>query len=156
MTKKPKVLFLSTGNSTRSQMAEGFLRDLAGETFEVASAGLEPSAISPLAVEVMAEVGIEISKQHSKNVKESLREHFAYVITVCDSAKERSPIFPFTPNLLHWSLIDPTQTAGSADEVRDKYRTVRDEIKNNVVRFIDEAAQKKREQEQMAAASGLA
>lgn len=111
--KKPKVLFLSTGNATRSQMAEGFLRALRGEHFDVISAGVEPGPLNPIACAVMKERGIDISEHEPKNVAQSLKEHFAYVITVCDAAKERSPIFPFTPRLLHWSIQDPAAAQGS-------------------------------------------
>jgi arsenate reductase (thioredoxin) len=152
MPKKPKVLFLSTGNSARSQMAEGFMRHLAGDRFVIASAGIEPGGINPMAVEVMAEIGIDISKQKPKNVTESLREHFAYVTTVFDAAKERAPVFPFTPNLVRWNLIDPSQTGGSYENVRDAFRRVRDEIKSKVEVFLKDIAQKEREQEHAAAA----
>ena len=91
MQKIPKVLFLSTGNSTRGLMAAGFLRTLAREQFQAASAGIEPGEPDPLAVEVMSEVGVDISGQKSKTVAESLKDHFAYVIVVYDSARERSP-----------------------------------------------------------------
>jgi arsenate reductase (thioredoxin) len=154
MSKKPKVLFLSAGNSTRSQMAEGFLRSIADDRFEVASAGIESNAeLNPLAVEVMAQDGIDISQQHSKNVGESLKEHFAFVITVCDEARERSPIFPFTPNLLHWNLADPSLSKGSHEEMLRVFGHVRDEIKTRVWRFAEEATEKLKHLEQ-AAVSG--
>ena len=142
-TKKPKILFLSAGNSTRSQMAEGFMRVLAGDRFEAASAGIESNAgANPLAVEVMAQDGIDISRQHSKNVAESLKEHFAYVVTLCDEARERSPIFPFTPNLLHWSFADPSLETGPHEEKLGAFRRVRDEIKTKVQYFARELAEK--------------
>jgi arsenate reductase (thioredoxin) len=93
-------------------MAEEFMRHLAGDEFIAASAGIEPSGLHPMAVDVMAELGVDISTQRPKNVGESLREHFAYAITVSDEARERAPVFPFSPNLLHSSLIDPSQTNG--------------------------------------------
>jgi arsenate reductase (thioredoxin) len=141
--KKPRVLFLSAGNSKRSQMAEGFLRSMAGERFEVASAGIESKAgVNPLAVEVMAEAGIDISHQHSKNVAESIKEHFAYVITLCDSARERSPVFPFTVNLLHWNLIDPSLAEVPPEEILRSFRHVREEIKARVQKFLAEVAER--------------
>src|SRR5579862_5636202 len=140
MDKKPKVLFLSTGNSTRSQMAEGFLRSLAGDRFEVSSAGIDPGDLNAFAVEAMKDVGIDISNQESKNVIESLKEHFAYVITVCDMARERAPIFPFTPNLLHWSLPDPALITGTTRQQREAFRSLREEIRTKVQGFLNEIA----------------
>jgi arsenate reductase len=145
MRKKPKVLFLSTGNATRSQMAEGFLRALAADRFEATSAGIEPGELNPLAVEVMKEVEIEISHQQSKNVKDSLREHFGYVITVCDSARERAPVFPFTPNLVHWSLYDPEAFEHTPEEKKKVFRRVRDEIRAKVESFINETTKERPE-----------
>jgi arsenate reductase len=143
MKKKPKVLFLSTGNATRSQMAEGFVRALGQERFEAASAGLEPGALNPMAVEVMKEVGIDISGQRAKNVKESLKEHFGYVITVCEAAREKAPVFPFTPNLVHWSLYDPESDFQNPAEKRDVFRRVRNEIQAKVESFLEETAKQK-------------
>ena len=137
MKSKPKILILSTGNSNRSQMAEGFLRKLAGESVEVVSAGIEPGEINPLAVEVMKEVGVDISNQKPKNVAESLKEHFVYVITVCDMARERAPIFPFTPNLLHWSLEEPAKAPGSTAEKKSAFARVRDHIRLKVEEFYE-------------------
>jgi arsenate reductase len=138
MDKKIKVLFLSTGNSTRSQMAEGFLETLAGDQFEVKSAGIEPGELNPLGVEVMEEAGIDISHQKPKNVVESLKEHFGYVVTVCDMARERAPIFPFTPNLIHWSLEDPAAAKGTTEENKKIFAHVRDEIREKVLTFVDQ------------------
>lgn len=138
MKRTPKVLFLSVGNSTRSQIAEGFLRKQAGDRFIAVSAGIEPGAVNPIAVEVMKEGGIDISGQQAKDVKSSLTEHFAYVITVSDDARERSPIFPFTPNLLHWNLEDPAATGGSTEEMRAAFRRVRDQVESKVRDFIAE------------------
>ena len=140
MDKKPKVLFLSTGNSTRSQMAEGFLHDFAGDRFDVASAGIEPGELNPLAVETMQEAGIDIATQRPNNVVESLKQHFSYVITVCDMARERAPIFPFTPNLLHWSLPDPALITGTTRQQREAFRRLRDAIRAKVQDFLNEIA----------------
>jgi arsenate reductase len=136
MPDKPKVLFLCTGNSARSQMAEGFLRDLSGDRIIAESAGIEPVPVNLLAIEVMREIGIDISGQRSKNVSEILTEHFAFVIGVCDMAKERCPIFPFAYKLLKWSLEDPATATGSRDEQLSVFRRVRDQIAGNVRQFL--------------------
>jgi arsenate reductase len=129
---KPKVLFLCTGNSARSQMAEGYLRHVAGGQFEAMSAGIEPKELNPIAVEVMGEIGIDISKQTSKDVVTLLGQHVPYVITVCDNAKERCPIFPGTWKFLHWSFEDPAQAAGAHEERLAVFRRVRDEITGKI------------------------
>ncbi|MFY9731737.1 MAG: arsenate reductase ArsC [Candidatus Acidiferrales bacterium] len=143
MQKKPKVLFLSRGNATRSQMAQGFLRTLGGERFEATSAGIEPGKLNPMAIEAMHEAGTDISLQQAKDVKELLKEHFAYVITACDSARERAPIFPFTPNLVHWSVYDPETAEHSPEEKKEVFRRVRDEIRAKVESFLNETTKKK-------------
>jgi len=107
-SQKPTVLFLSTGNATRSLIADGFLRTLTGDRFDVASVGVEPSVLNPMASEVMKEAGIDISGLKPKSVAQSVKERFGYVIAICDTAKERSPIFPFTLHLQHWSIVDQT------------------------------------------------
>jgi arsenate reductase len=145
MQKKAKVLFLSRGNATRGQMAEGFLRAMGGDRFEAASAGIEPGVLNPVAIEVMNEAGIDISQQKAKNVKDSLKEHFGYVITVCDTAREKVPIFPFTPNLVHWSLYDPEAAPQDPDERRNVFRRVRDEIRAKVESFLSETTKNKPE-----------
>ncbi len=129
---KPKVLFLCTGNSARSQMAEGYLRQVLGDRVEAMSAGIEPKELNPLAVEVMAEIGIDISKQTSKNVVTLLGQHVPYVITVCENAKERCPIFPGTWKFLHWNFEDPAQAAGTYAEKLAFFRRVRDEIAGQI------------------------
>ena len=143
MQKKAKVLFLSRGNATRSQMAEGFLRALGADRFEASSAGIEPGTLDPLAIEVMKEAGVDISHQQAKNVKDSLKEHFGYVITVCDSARERAPIFPFTPNLVHWSIYDPEAAQHSLEEKKNVFRRVRDEIRAKIESFLSETTKSK-------------
>ena len=145
MQKKPKVLFLSRGNATRGQMAEGFLRTLGSDRFEATSAGIEPGTLHPLAIEVMKEGGVDISHQQAKNVKDLLKEHFAYVISVCDLALERAPIFPFTPNLVHWSIYDPESANHSDEEKEVVFRRVRDEIRAKVESFLSETTKKKPE-----------
>jgi arsenate reductase len=129
---KQKVLFLCTGNSCRSQMAEGLLRQLAGDQFEVASAGTEPRSVNPLAIAAMREIGVDISGHRSKSVKEFLGRHFTYVITVCESANERCPVFPGTVKRLHWRLQDPAATVGSEAQRMEVFRRVRDDIAERV------------------------
>lgn len=129
---KAKVLFLCTGNSARSQMAEGYLRQVAGDEFEALSAGIEPKGLNPLAVEAMKEIGIDISHQTSKDVRDFLGQAIPYVITVCDHAKARCPIFPRTYKFLHWSLEDPAEATGSHDEKLVVFRRVRDEIAQRI------------------------
>jgi arsenate reductase (thioredoxin) len=125
---KPKVLFLCTGNSARSQMAEGYLRHVAGGEFEPLSAGIEPKGLNPLAVEAMGEIGIDISQQRSKDVREFVGQTIPYVVTVCDDAKRQCPIFPHTYKSLHWGLEDPAEASGSHEERLAVLRRVRDEI----------------------------
>jgi arsenate reductase len=126
---KPRVLFLCTGNSARSQMAEAFLRRSAGDRFEVYSAGLEPKGIHPYTRQVLAEVGIDISDQTSKDLSQFLgRVHFGYLITVCSNAEARCPIFPGVGVRLHWPFDDPAAVEGSEAERLACFRRVRDEI----------------------------
>lgn len=137
---KKKVLFLCTGNSCRSQMAEGLLRHLAGDRFDVASAGTHPAGLNPGAVEVMKEIGIDISSHRSKRVDELANQPFDHVITVCDRAKETCPIFPSASSLLHWSFDDPAAAQGTVEERRAVFRRVRDEIAGRIRRFIHDGA----------------
>lgn len=127
-SRKVKVLFLCTGNSARSQMAEGYLRHAAGDRFDPVSAGIEPKGLNPLAVEVMGEIGIDISQHRSKDVVTFLGQAIPYVVTVCDNARERCPIFPRTYKFLHWSFDDPAGAGGSREEKLAVFRRVRDEI----------------------------
>lgn len=124
---KPKVLFLCTGNSARSQMAEGLLRALT-DKYEVLSAGIEPKGLNPLAVEAMREIGIDIAQQQSKDVTSFLGQPIQYVITVCDNAKERCPIFPGTFKFMHWGFEDPAAATGTHEEKLAVFRRIRDEI----------------------------
>lgn len=133
---KKTVLFLCTGNSCRSQMAEGFLRHLAGERFDVASAGTNPQGLNPGAVEAMREIGIDIAHHQSRHVDHFSGERFDYVITVCDRAKESCPIFPATVSVLHWSFDDPAAAQGSPEERRQVFQRVRNEISEHIHRFI--------------------
>lgn len=124
---KPRVLFLCTGNSARSQMAEGLLRALT-DKYEVLSAGIEPKGLNPLAVEAMREIGIDISAQRSKDVASFVGQSIEYVITVCDNAKERCPFFPGKLKSMHWSFADPADATGTHDEKLEVFRRIRDEI----------------------------
>jgi len=137
MSKKKRVLILCTGNSARSQMAEGLLRHLGGDRFEVFSAGVEASFVRPQAIEAMKEIGIDISQHRSKSVKEFLDEDFNYVITVCDNANQRCPVFPGTVRRIHWSIDDPV-VSGSEEAQLDAFRGARDEMKKRILAFIDD------------------
>jgi arsenate reductase len=132
----PDVLFLCTGNSCRSQMAEGWLRHLAEDRFHANSAGLKPSTLHPLAVEAMREVGVDIAGQRSKDVASLLGRHFSYVITVCDRARDTCPIFPGPSLREHWPIEDPATAEGLHDERMRVFRAVRDDIGERVHRFI--------------------
>jgi arsenate reductase len=133
---KSSVLFLCTGNSCRSQMAEGLLRHLAGDRFDVTSAGTHPAGLNPGAVEAMREIGVDISRQESKPVDQFLGRRFDYVITVCDRAKESCPTFHGAGSLLHWSFDDPAAARGTADERRVVFRRVRDEISARIRQLV--------------------
>lgn len=129
MADKKRVLILCTGNSARSQMAEGLLRHDAGDHFEVFSAGTKASAVRPEAVAVMRELGIDISSHRSKSVDEFAGQPFDYVLTVCDNAKEGCPIFPATTRTIHRSFEDPAALQGSAAQRVVLFRRVRDELR---------------------------
>ena len=133
---KQRVLFLCTHNSARSQMAEGFLRSLAGDRFEVASAGTQATRVHPLAIRAMAEVGIDLRAHSSKIVDELVEQPWDYVITVCDAANEACPVFPRKSSRLPWSFEDPSQATGSADQRLEEFRRVRDQIKRRIADWI--------------------
>jgi len=138
---KIKVLFLCIHNSARSQMAEAYLKHFAGDKFEVESAGLERGTLNPLAVEVMKEDGIDISRNKTKEVFDFVKEgrSFFYVITVCDAKNsDKCPIFPGMHKKIHWDFEDPSSLTGSQDEKLARTRIVRDEIKQAVLQFISE------------------
>ena len=138
MNGKKKILFLCTGNSCRSQMAEGIMRKYYGDEFEVFSAGTNPSSLNPYAVRVMNETGIDISSHSSKSVELYLNKPFDYVITVCDDAKEQCPVFPGrVGKRLHWSFEDPADAEGSEKEVLEKFREVRDMIKDKILTYFN-------------------
>jgi arsenate reductase len=121
-----------THNSARSQMAEGMLRNLAGERFEVMSAGTEATHVRPLAIRAMDEIGIDVSGHESKTLKRYLEERFDYAITVCDEANEACPFFPGAKKRLHWSFKDPSQAEGSVEERLAVFRRVRDDIRERI------------------------
>lgn len=138
--KKLKVLFLCTGNSARSQMAEAFLRKNAGDRFEVFSAGLDPKGINPYTCRVMQERGLSLDGQWSKSVKEYLaNEFFHYVITVCANAEENCPtVFLGMGKHEYWNFDDPAAFSGSDEEVLNKFRAVRDQIETKIKSWIQE------------------
>jgi arsenate reductase len=132
MNHKPTVLFLCTGNSCRSQMAEGWARHLKADAIEACSAGVAPSRLNPDAVRVMAEVGVDISGQRSKHVDELADRAIDYVVTVCDHARESCPVFPGRAKLIHRAFDDPPHRAVAAATEEERlapYRRVRDEIR---------------------------
>lgn len=136
MSEKKRVLILCTGNSARSQMAEALLRHDAADRFQVASAGVEPTRVRPEAVEVMGEIGIDILEHRSKSVDEFVEQKFDYVITVCDNANERCPIFPGKTKRMHWSFDDPAAVEGDHDTRLKVFRRVRDEIRHRLRLFV--------------------
>jgi arsenate reductase (thioredoxin) len=137
---KQKVLFVCIHNSARSQMAEAFLNEMYGDRFEAESAGLEPGTLNPLAVAVMNEVGIDISRNKTKSVYDFFKKGslFSWVITVCDeSAAERCPVFPGIVKRFHWSFPDPSLLTGTSEEKMIALRKIRDDIKNKVTEWGD-------------------
>ena len=136
MKKPVRVLILCTGNSARSQMAEGLLREMGGYRFEVASAGVAPSFVRPEAIAVMREVDVDISGHKSKSVDEFTNREFDYVITVCDNANEQCPIFPGKTSRIHWSFDDPAAAKGDDEQRLAVFRRVRDEIRQRLQLFV--------------------
>lgn len=136
MSERKRVLILCTGNSARSQMAEGLLRHLAGDRFNIASAGVSPTHVRPEAVTAMREIGIDISHHRSKSVDEFSGQEFDYVITVCDNANEHCPVFPGKTQRLHWSFDDPAAARGDEHSRLAEFRRVRDEIQQQLKIFI--------------------
>lgn len=133
---KERVLILCTANSARSQMAEGLLRSLAGERFDVFSAGAQPSVVNPLAIKAMDERSIDIRSHRSKHLSEFLSQPFDYVITVCDTAAESCPIFPGPAKRIHWSFPDPAAVEGSEEVRLASFRTVRDAIEEQFTSWL--------------------
>jgi arsenate reductase (thioredoxin) len=139
MSTKPRVLFLCSGNSARSQIGEALLRKYAGDRFEVHSAGLEAKGINPYTVRALEEIGIDMSGHRSKSLDEYLgKVHFAYLITVCDRAAEACPIFPGMGQRLHWPFEDPAAFVGSEEETLNQFREVRDQIDERIRAWLAE------------------
>ncbi|PIR65460.1 MAG: arsenate reductase ArsC [Candidatus Omnitrophica bacterium CG12_big_fil_rev_8_21_14_0_65_43_15] len=137
---KRKVFFVCVHNSARSQMAEAFLKQLACDKFEVESAGLEPGRLNPIVVEVMKEVGIDISPNKTKSVFDFYKQgkQYDYVITVCDESQSGAcPVFPGKGDRLHWSFADPSKFEGTHEEKLEQTRKVRDAIKRKIEKWID-------------------
>lgn len=135
---KPAVLILCTGNSCRSHLAEGLLRATAGDLFEVVSAGSKPAGyVHPLAIEVMKEIGIDISAHRSKPMSEFLNRDVETVITVCGNADQACPVFPGQVNRHHWPFEDPAHATGTEAEVREVFRRVRNEIRRTFTAYAD-------------------
>ena len=136
---KTRVLFLCTGNSARSQMAEALLRQHGGDRFEAYSAGLEPQEIHPYTRLVLAEVGIDMAGQYAKDLSLFMgRMHFGYLITVCDRAEQRCPLFPGMGVRLHWPFEDPASAAGSAEAKLAVFRRVRTQIESRVIAWLQD------------------
>ena len=135
-----KVFFLCTGNSVRSQMAEGLLNHLSRGEWKVQSAGIFPSYVHPLAIRVMDEIGIDISQQTSKSMNQFLNEVFDYIITLCDEAAQSCPAFPSQGKRLHWAFEDPAVAIGTIEERLAVFRKVRNEIKNKIEDFLKSAS----------------
>lgn len=133
---KTKLLFLCTGNSCRSQIAEGLLRDLADAHFEVFSAGVEPSRVHPMSILVMQEIGIDITDQHSDDVKDYLQSGINIVISVCDHAAQTCPAFPGDVQRIHWSIKDPFHGWDVDESKLPDYRRTRDELKERIEEFL--------------------
>jgi len=132
MSDKKRVLILCTGNSARSQMAEGLLRHDAGDRFDVASAGVSPSHVRPEAIEAMLEIGIDISGHRSKSVDEFAGQQFDYVITVCDNANQQCPMFPGKTERIHWSIEDPAAVEGDENVRLAAFTNARDELRERL------------------------
>jgi arsenate reductase (thioredoxin) len=133
---RPRVLFLCTHNSARSQMAEGFLRSMAGDRFEAGSAGTERTSVNPLAIRAMAELGIDIGHHTSKLYESVMHQPWDYVITVCDNAKESCPLVPGSVKRLHWSFADPSQATGDDAQRIAVFREVRDQIRDCLTAWL--------------------
>jgi arsenate reductase len=141
MNNAKRVLILCTGNSARSQMAEGLLRHEAGDRFEIYSAGINPTQVRAEAIDVMHEIGIDISGHRSKSVDEFTGQEFDFVITVCDNANDACPVFPGKTQRLHWSLEDPASVQGSEEERKSAFRKIRNELQERISTLIRQVEQ---------------
>ncbi|MGO9567338.1 MAG: arsenate reductase ArsC [Desulfomonilaceae bacterium] len=145
--RKPKVLFLCTHNSARSQMAEAFLRKFAGDRFDAYSAGFKPTELNPFVKQVMEEIGINMSGYRSKALKEFLgKTHFGYLITVCMKAEAECPIFPGLSVRLYWPFEDPAAFEGSEEEKLAKFREIRDKVREQIESWLKQVPPTDREQ----------
>jgi len=144
MTDQIRVLILCTGNSARSQMAEGLLRHDGGDAFAVESAGLEPSFVRSEAIKAMHEIGVDISGQHSKSLDKFIGQPFEYVITVCDNANKNCPIFPGAKQRIHWSVEDPAAAVGTEETRLKAFRAARDDLRARLGKFIEVAKENSR------------
>ncbi|WP_127492033.1 arsenate reductase (thioredoxin) [Paenibacillus glycanilyticus] len=137
MSNKPLVYFLCTGNSCRSQIADGFLNAIGGEKYEVKSAGLEAHGLNPRAVQVMKEAGVDISGNSSDVINPEILNRATYVITLCGHADEHCPVI-MNPNVIkwHWGFDDPAKATGTEEEIMEQFRTVRDSIKSRIEQFV--------------------
>jgi len=133
---KKGILFLCTGNSCRSQIAEGFAKKILSKDLKIFSAGIEPKRIHPIAIKVMQEVGIDISKQRSKNISEVPIDKIDLVVTLCGDAAERCPIFPGKVKRIHWEIEDPAKVQGSEEEIAKVFRKIRDNIKFFIISYL--------------------
>ena len=133
---KIRILVLCTHNANRSQMAEGLLRNLGNDKLEIYSAGIEPTEVSPNAMKVMREIGVNMSNHYAKHIDEYVGQGFDYVITVCDEAAERCPFFLGKTTRLHWPFEDPSKFAGTDDEILARFRKVRDAIKEKAAQWL--------------------
>jgi len=139
-----RVLFVCTGNSARSQIAEALLRDFGGADFETLSAGTEPKGVNPYTLRALAEIGIDWSGAKSKSVTEFLGQRFDYVITVCDRARQTCPVFPGEHNSLHWGLDDPAEVEGTDAEKLEAFRRTRIEVATRLRPFVELARRARR------------
>ena len=137
----PTILFLCTGNSCRSQMAEGFARHLAGERAEILSAGIEAHGKNPRAIAAMAEVGLDISNQESTRVTDDMLANTDLVVTVCGHADEHCPVLPTGTRRVHWPLPDPAKVTGSEEQIMTEFRRVRDDIQRRVSELLEKELQ---------------
>ncbi len=141
MSEQKKVLILCTGNSARSQMAEGLLKHITQNRYDVRSAGTKPSVVRPEAIKALAEIGIDISKNRSKSVDEFVNDEVDFVLTVCDNANENCPYFPAKTKLIHQSFEDPAEVQGDEETRLDAFRKIRDEIgsyfENDFVKILE-------------------
>jgi arsenate reductase len=133
---RSRVLFLCTHNSARSQMAEGLLRSMAGDRLEVGSAGTEKTSVNPLAIRVMAELGIDITGHTSKRYEDVMSQGWDSIITVCDDANERCPVVPGLVKRLHWSFEDPSRASGDEEQRLAVFRRVRDQIEARLTAWL--------------------